>query len=100
MVLPSERLTDRGIYSEVLWGVKPRIVLGLRGEAVSGNAAAFSLPDRETRHRLSPSFTWYPTEFSKIRLQYNLDDRKGIGTDHSLWMQFEFVLGAHAAHKF
>ena len=32
--------------------------------------------------------------------QYNYDDRKGIGTDHSLWFQFEFLLGAHAAHKF
>lgn len=100
VTLPFERLRDRGVYSEVLWGVKPRIVLGLRGEAVSGNPAAFSTPERATRNRLSPSVTWYPTEFSKFRLQYNLDDRKGIGTDHSLWLQFEFVLGAHAAHKF
>jgi hypothetical protein len=44
--------------------------------------------------------TWYPTEFSKIRLQYNYDDRKSVGTDHSVWMQFEFLLGAHASHKF
>jgi hypothetical protein len=100
VALPSERLRDRGIYSEILWGVKPRVVVGLRGEAVSGNAAVFVSPDRATRHRLSPSLTWYPSEFSKLRLQYNLDDRKGIGTDHSLWLQFEFILGAHAAHKF
>ena len=44
--------------------------------------------------------TWFPTEFSKFRLQYNYDHRVGIGYDHSLWMQFEFLLGAHAAHKF
>ena len=39
-------------------------------------------------------------EFSKIRFQYNYDDRAGIGKDHSFWVQFEFILGAHAAHKF
>jgi len=44
--------------------------------------------------------TWYPTEFSKFRLQYNYDDRRDFGTDHSVWLQFEFLLGAHAAHKF
>jgi hypothetical protein len=99
-VLPAERLRDRGVYSEVLWGVKPRVVLGLRGEYVSGSPAAFSVPDRASRGRVSPTVTWYPSEFSKLRLQYNYDDRKGIGTDHSLWLQFEFILGAHAAHKF
>jgi hypothetical protein len=99
-VLPAERLRDRGVYSQVLWGVKPRVVLGLRGEMVSGSPAAFSAPERASRTRVSPSITWYPSEFSKLRLQYNYDDRKGIGTDHSLWLQFEFILGAHAAHKF
>ena len=57
-------------------------------------------PDRASRWRISPNITWYPSEFSKIRLQYNYDDREGIGTDHSLWLQTEFILGAHAAHKF
>jgi hypothetical protein len=47
-----------------------------------------------------PNLTWYPSEFSKIRLQYNYDDRHDIGVDHSVWLQFEFLLGAHAAHKF
>lgn len=57
-------------------------------------------PDRATRWRISPNLTWYPSEFSKVRLQYNYDDRDRIGADHSVWLQFEFLLGAHAAHKF
>ena len=100
VTLLPETLSDRGVYSQVLWGIKPRIVAGLRGEFASGNSAAFESPLRADRFRLSPNLTWYPTEFSKFRVQYNYDDRKGIGTDHSLWLQFEFVLGAHAAHKF
>ena len=57
-------------------------------------------PLRADRTRISPNLTWYPTEFSKLRLQYNLDDRQDLGVDHSVWLQFEFILGAHAAHKF
>lgn len=100
VTLPAETLTDRGFYSQVLWGIKPRIVTGLRGEFVSGNAGAFDSELRIDRFRLSPNLTWYPTEFSKLRLQYNYDHRQGIGRDHSIWLQFEFLLGAHAAHKF
>jgi hypothetical protein len=100
ITLPNETLGDRGAYAQLLWGIKPRIVAGLRGDLANGDDAAFDSPLRADRFRVSPNFTWYPTEFSKLRFQYNYDDRKGIGSDHSLWVQFEFLLGAHAAHKF
>jgi len=99
-VLPQETLKDRGVYAQVLWGYKVRRVLGLRGDYVSGDQASFDTALRAERFRLSPNLTLYPTEFSKVRLQYNYDHRAGIGSDHSLWLQFEFILGAHAAHKF
>ena len=98
--LPAETLRDRGMYAQLLWGIKPLFVLGLRGEFANGDPAAFVSDLRGDRYRLSPNLTWYPTEFSKVRLQYNYDHRTGIGIDHSVWMQFEFLLGAHAAHKF
>jgi hypothetical protein len=100
VTLPNETLKDRGAYAQVLWGIKPRIVAGLRGDWARGDDAAFQSELRADRFRLSPNFTWYPTEFSKFRVQYNYDDRTGIGTDHSLWFQLEFLIGAHAAHKF
>ena len=104
VILPAETLKDRGAYAQLLWGIKPRIVAGLRGDWASGddneNRGVFDSEIRADRFRLSPNFTLYPTEFSKFRVQYNYDDRKGIGTDHSLWFQFEFLLGAHASHKF
>jgi hypothetical protein len=93
-------LNDRGAYAQLLWGIRPRIVAGFRGDWADGNDAAFDSELRAKRVRLSPNFTYYPSEFSKVRLQYNFDDRKGIGRDHSLWLQFEFILGAHAAHRF
>lgn len=100
LTLPDEALKDRGVYSQVLWGIKPRVVVGVRGDLVTADPASFDSDLRAKRSRLSPNLTWYPTEFSKLRLQYNLDHRKGIGNDHSLWLQFEFIMGAHAAHKF
>ena len=99
-VLPAETLRDWGSYAQLLWGIKPRIVAGLRGDWVRGNDGAFDAENRRNRFRLSPNFTWYPTEFSKFRVQYNYDDRKGLEKANSLWFQLEFLLGAHAAHKF
>jgi hypothetical protein len=98
--LPAETLRDWGTYAELLWGVRPRWVVGARGEIVRSGAAAVSTELRKDRLRLSPSVTVYPSEFSKLRLQYNLDHRDGIGYDHSLWAQIEFIMGAHAAHRF
>jgi hypothetical protein len=98
--LPAETLRDRGYYAQLLWGIKPLFVAGIRGEAASGDPSAFDSELRGDRWRISPNLTWYPTEFSKLRVQYNYDDRAGIGTDHSLWLQAEILLGAHAAHQF
>ncbi len=103
--VPRETVTDWGAYSQLLWGFKSGWVAGLRGDFVTGDKAAYEKLygddlSRATRWRISPNLTWYPTEFSKIRLQYNYDDRDGIGEGHSVWLQFEFFMGAHAAHKF
>jgi hypothetical protein len=104
--VPRETLIDWGFYSQILYGFKKGWVVGLRGDYLTHSKlgdyeAVFGPdPDRATRWRISPNLTWYPSEFSKIRLQYNCDDRDGIGFDHSVWLQFELLLGAHAAHKF
>jgi hypothetical protein len=100
-LLPAETLEDWGAYSQVLWGWRRGWVAGLRGDYVTGDEGAFDPdPQRSTRWRLSPSLTWYPTEFSKFRLQFNQDDLEGLDSEQSLWLQMEFILGAHAAHKF
>jgi hypothetical protein len=102
LALPAEVLKDWGLYSQVLWGFKERWVAGLRGEYVEDNAGAYDPNDvfRGQRTRISPGLTFYPSEFSKIRLQYNLDHGEQFGTEHSIWLQVEFLLGAHGAHKF
>jgi hypothetical protein len=100
-ILPRETLYDWGLYSQLVYGFTQRWVAGLRADWVSGDHAALARdPDRADRFRLSPALTFYPTEFSKLRLQYNYDHGQLRGDDSSVWMQVEFLLGAHAAHKF
>jgi hypothetical protein len=100
VTFPADEFLDRGGYAQVLWGVKPRLVAGLRTDRALGDATPFESEFRGDRLRVSPSLTWYPTEFSKVRFQYNYDNRTNVARNHSLWLQFEFLLGAHAAHKF
>jgi hypothetical protein len=102
LALPAETLRDWGFYSQVLWGFKPRWVAGFRGEYANGNEGAYDPNDvfRGQRTRLSPDITYYPSEFSKIRLQYNWDHGELFGTENSVWLQVEILLGAHGAHKF
>ena len=100
--LRAEVIRDYGFYSQLMWGFRPHWVAGVRGEWVSGNKTAIDSTDiyRGDRTRLSPVLTWYPSEFSKIRLQYNYDMGQHFSDQHSVWLQFEFMLGAHGAHKF
>lgn len=102
----SETFDDWGTYSQVLWGFKKGWVVGLRGDYLHMQDSLFTDDiTRQTRSRISANLTWYPTEFSKLRLQYNHDFLEeneflpGREVD-SLFFQFEFILGAHGAHKF
>ena len=100
--LPAAVFQDHGAYAQVIWGIKPMWTAGLRLEAVGGDVGDDPLDPRfRPRQRVSLDGTWYPTEYSKLRLQYAYDQRTGGFADaNSIWLQFEFLLGAHAAHKF
>ncbi len=92
---------DWGAYLQVNWGYKAGYVLGFRVDRVNGDQGDTTDGSLAPRLRLSPAITWFPTEFSKLRLQYNLDRADAFQeTQHSIWLQLEFLLGSHAAHKF
>lgn len=102
----AETFHDWGIYSQVLWGFKKGWIAGVRGEHLQMQSSAFTDDDgRQTRSRVSANLTFLPTEFSRLRLQYNHDFLEandflsGREVD-SVFLQFEFILGAHGAHKF
>ena len=86
--------------------------VGVRYDYAIGQPDAFSGPTvsydwttdslRDERNRVSAALTYYPSEFSKVRLQYNYDRSPFLtaGAAHSLWLQAEILFGAHGAHKF
>ena len=102
----AETFHDWGMYSQLLWGFKKGWVAGVRGDYLHMTDSEFTDDlDRQSRSRVSANLTWYPTEFSKIRLQYNHDflEENFFLADRdvdSVFLQFEFILGAHGAHKF
>ena len=102
----AETFHDWGLYSQVLWGFKKGWTAGIRGDYVHMQDSMFTDDlDRQSRWRLSADLTWYPTEFSKIRLQYNQDFLEenfflSAREVESVFLQWEFILGSHGAHKF
>ena len=100
-------LEDVGLYTQLLWGFRPRWEAGLRFEFAKGSDDALIPRDddplRDERYRVSPLLTWRPTEYSRFRLQYNYDDAdflEGSDPAHSVWLGFDASFGAHPAHKY
>ncbi|MCW5770777.1 MAG: hypothetical protein KIT16_04015 [Rhodospirillaceae bacterium] len=100
--LGRQTLRDSGLYLQLLYGFRPDWVAGFRLDYATANGDSRSDPFRDLRWRFSPNLTWYPTERSKIRLQYDYDWAQHLGrqSTHTVMVQFEFSLGAHGAHKF
>ena len=105
--LPTESLWDWGAYAQVSYGFRTGWVASLRADYTEPFSRADYEdilgerdPDRLRRWRISPALTWYPSEFSRIRLQYNYDHSTSFGHAHGVWLQIEFLLGNHGAHKF
>jgi hypothetical protein len=105
--LRSETLQDWGLYAQGLWGFHRRWAAGLRFEYASGSGASEggrkNDPFRDNRVRVSPLVSFYPSEFARIRLQYNYDRADHLerrDNAHSVWLGFDFGLGAHPAHTF
>jgi len=107
IALPGRTLHDWGLYTQLLYGFQYGWAAGLRYEYAGGSGESGSGrkhdPFRSDRHRVSPLLAWHPTEYSRIRLQYNFDYASYLagGKDaHSVWLGFEIMYGAHAAHTY
>ncbi|MCI0650815.1 MAG: TonB-dependent receptor [Planctomycetes bacterium] len=103
--IPHDDLEDWGVYSQLLYGFAPRWAAGFRYDYATGSGASFGGRDedpfRDDRTRYSPLLSWFPTEFSRLRLQYNYDHAPHLrdGSTHSVWIGVEIFIGAHPAHK-
>jgi hypothetical protein len=105
LTLDGKTLHDWGLYTQLLWGFHHPWAAGVRWEYVTGSGASVGGRDadplRDDRTRVSPLLVYHPTEYSRLRLQYNFDDADHLSRDaHSVWFGFEVLYGSHAAHKY
>ncbi len=91
-----------GYYLQTSYGIAPRWMAGLRYD-VTGTTNKLELPEEteslSKSERISGVVTWFPTEFSFIRLQYAKADI-GDKSANQLYLQFNYSMGAHGAHRF
>ena len=107
VLFPADTLDDWGVYSQLLWGTRINLAVGMRLEYANGSGIGYGHggrdgdPFRNERYRVSPLISWRTSEFVRIRLQYNYDHATHLEDyAHSVWVGFEWLYGAHPAHRF
>ena len=93
--VPAANFKDGGFYSYVDLQFAKRWHAGARFDMVG-------LPDDSVvpEWRLTPALTFDPTEFSRLRLQYEYDKVENANAVHAAFLQLVFNMGPHGAHAF
>jgi hypothetical protein len=100
------RSTQSGWYLQGIYQFMPYWRVGARTERLSSgsvdyglNSAGLAVSNYAPR-RNSLMLDFSPSEFSRIRLQYNRDNARQNQSDNQLFLQYQMSLGAHGAHIF
>ena len=94
-----------GWYAQAVYRFVPRWSAGLREDRLSSNnrggTVAGSTLDSlgHTPRRTSLMLDYAPSEFSRLRLQYNRDQSQAEA-DNQWYLQYIMSLGAHRAHSY
>lgn len=107
--VPGDLWSDVNGYTALAWRFQPRWGVAARWEyggparGLQGEVVDDTLDPEWTadRHRVSTNVTFWPTEYSRLRLQ-GASDVVGWRErpDWSAMLAFEFNVGAHGAHAF
>jgi hypothetical protein len=94
-----------GLYAQVVYGVGPRWTVAGRFDAAGLRnhvAALTGMTDEGATTRYSTNVTFNPTEFSRLRVQYDYTRVPGdsLTRFHQVYVQFQMSLGVHGAHTF
>lgn len=86
---------DGGLYSYLDYQFYKQFHAGFRYDQMGIPSGQFN-----NEYRLTPAFTYNPTEFSQIRVQYEYDKKANFAGTHAAILQLMFNLGVHGAHLF
>jgi hypothetical protein len=95
MQFPGRLRSDGAIYSYVDYQFAKRWHAGLRYDLMGIPASVFP---RESR--VTPALSFNPTEYSRVRAQYEYDKVRGQDLNHAAILQLEFSMGPHGAHPY
>ena len=102
----SYRSNQSGFYVQGVYQFLPAWRVGVRydwlnsGSVDYGVNAAYLTRDAFNPQRTAVMFDWTPSEFSRIRVQYQQAKLRPDMTDNEIFVQYILTLGAHGAHKF
>ena len=97
-----------GWYAQSIYQFMPQWSTGFRYDRLSSNnsgsdseiLAEAGLDDEgHTPERYSAMLQWTPSEFSRIRLQFN-QDKSYEDSDNQIFLQYTHSLGSHGGHQF
>ena len=100
--------SQNGWYAEAVYQFIPKWKAGVRYDYLdSSNSGSDNvvLGDSEllaygyTPQRVGVMLAWLPSEFSRIRVQYNRDE-SSADTDNQFFIQYTMVMGTHGAHTY
>lgn len=99
------RSTQSGWYLQSVYQFAPRWRAGARYDSLDSGTPRYTLaPDgllSMSPDRLSVMLDWNPSEFSRLRAQYDWDNARDDGErDRILRLQYIYGIGAHGAHKY
>lgn len=100
--VPDDVLQDAGGRAELVWGITPRWETGARYEFTSGVEDDPLDPDwTSERQRIAVQGTFYPSHFSRLRLQPSIDLPAWRDDPiYAVMLGLEVLVGAHGAHAF
>jgi hypothetical protein len=96
---------QQGWYMQAVYQPIPRWRVGLRFDQLSSDMPGLAfldtplMPAASDPRRYTLMADWSNSEFSRLRLQYSLD-QAGIDDDRQWGLQYTFSIGAHGAHSF
>ena len=108
--------TQKGLYAQLVYQFRPQWRIGARYDWLSADNdlrvidAGGLDPDEVLEesalnadghdpYRWSLMADWSPSEFSRLRLQFN-HDKSGTSVDNQWMLQYIMSLGSHGAHEF
>ena len=105
---PEGDLDDWGAYGQFIYRFAKRWNTGIRFDYVDTDDRISPIEGAEEEIlglfgkelRYAAMLTFNPTEFSRIRLQYEFDDPDFADSFHAVFLQFQYSIGVHGAHPF